>query len=87
MAINIAAVGANGTHTFTKTNINIDEDFLYYKTSTTPGVTTLIPDGLADGVGLIYRNGVGAIAGLTNNTLLFISRLDTNSVQFKTSVG
>ena len=87
MAINVAAIGTTGTHTFTKTNINIDEDFLYYNSPTTAGVTTLIPDGLADGVGLIYRSGVGAISGVTSNSLIFISRLDNNSVQFKTSVG
>ena len=88
MAINVTAVGTAGsTHSFTKTNINIDEDFLYYNNPTAQGATTLIPDRLGDGVGLIYRSGVGAISGLTTNTLYFIFRLDNNSVQFKTSVG
>jgi hypothetical protein len=87
MAINVAAIGATGTHTFTKTNINIDENFLYYNSPTQAGVTTLIPSGLADGVGLIYRSGVGAINGLTTNTLYFINRLDNNSVQFEATDG
>jgi hypothetical protein len=87
MAINVTAKGATGTHSFQATNINIDEDFLYYKSSTTSGLSTLIPTALNDGTGVIYRTGIGAIGGLTTNTLYYTKVLDVNSVQFSTSVG
>ena len=87
MAINVTAKGLTGTHSFQLTNINLDEDFIYYKTSTTQGVTTLIPTTFNDGTGLIYRTGIGSIGGLTTNTLYYTKVIDVNSVQLSTSVG
>ena len=91
MAINVTAIGATGNHTFTKTNVNVDGDFIYFNNpnNVTPGstATTLIPSALTDGTGFIYRSGVGSIAGLTTNSLYFVKRIDANTVQLSTTSG
>jgi hypothetical protein len=84
MPINITSAGTTGTHTFTKTNIHLDEDYIYYKAES---AGTQIPAAITDGTGFIYRNGVGSIAGLTNDSLVFAKRTTLNKLQFATTSG
>jgi hypothetical protein len=84
MPINITAAGTAGTHTFTKTNIHTDEDYIYYKAES---AGTQIPAAITDGTGFIYRNGVGSITGLTNNSLVFAKRTTVNKLQFSSTSG
>ena len=91
MPINITAAGTTGTHTLTKTNVNIDDNYVYFNTPTnvTPGslLTTLIPTALTEGTGFLYRTGVGSIGGLTTESLYFAKRVDANTLEFSSTSG
>jgi hypothetical protein len=69
MPINVTAVGATGTHSFRRTNVNVDDNFIYYKNIS----GQQIPTALANGVSLIYANGVGSIGGYTNGGLVYVT--------------
>ena len=85
MPINITAAGLAGTHSFTATNINTVDDFLYYP-SAANGSTT-VPSLLRDGSAFIYNTGLGTINGLTNGNLYYIKRVGTSQVFFSTTSG
>jgi len=89
MAINITIAGATGTHSFQKVNVNLDDDFIYYKNPSSVGssLSTLIPSYFQDGTGYIYRSGVGSISGLTNDQLYYAKIIDINSLQFSLTSG
>jgi hypothetical protein len=71
MPINITAAGLTGTHTFTPTNINTADYYLYYPTDTNGQPT--IPAALRDGSAFIYNTGLGTINGLSDNSLFTTS--------------
>ncbi len=81
MAINVLAAGSTGAHTFTKTNVNLAENYIYYK-GTAGVVEDNIPVAVTDGTGFIYSQGVGALTGITNNGLVFAKRLSANRLAF-----
>lgn len=86
MPINITAVGSTGAHTFRKTNVNVDGDFIYYKG--TAGVTAEnIPAALTNGTGFIYSTGTGALTGITDDSLVFVKRENTQQLKFSTTQG
>jgi len=91
MPINILSAGSTGTHTFTKTTVNIDEDYIYFNnpTNVTPGspLSTLIPNAITDGTGFIYRSGVGSLGGVDSEDLYFAKRVDVNTVQLSLTSG
>ena len=77
MPINVTGLGTtsvNNYHYFRKTNVNTVDDFIYFTDD--PG--NKIPTALTEGTGFIYRNGVGSVAGLTNEGLVFVKK-DENS--------
>ena len=80
MAINITAVGANGTHSFEKTNLNIDDNYIYFKALNGQPQTD-IPAALTDGTGFIYRSGVGSLGGITSGDLVFANIVDTKTLE------
>jgi len=84
MAINFLTLGQAGTHSFTRTNVNREEDFIYYKAQ---GVGDGIPAAITNGTGFIYRDGAGSIGGLTTNTLVFAKILTVNKLQFSLTSG
>jgi hypothetical protein len=84
MAINFLSLGGAGTHSFTRTNVNREEDFIYYKAL---GANDGIPAAITNGTGFIYRDGAGAIGGLTTNTLVFAKILTVNKLQFSLTSG
>jgi hypothetical protein len=69
MPINVTAVGATGTHSFRRTNVNVDDNYIYYKNIT----GQQIPAALTNGVSLIYADGVGSIGGYTNGGLVYVT--------------
>ena len=86
MPINVTAVGSTGAHTFRKTNVHVDSDFIYYKG--TAGVTAEnIPTALTNGTGFIYSTGTGALTGITDDTLVFVKRENTQQLKFSTTQG
>ena len=84
MPINITSVGQTGNHSFTKTNVNLAEDYIYYKA--TDG-TNQIPSAITNNTGFIFRNGAGSISGITNDSLVFAKRATTNKLQFSLTSG
>ena len=85
MPINITAVGASGTHALTKTNVNLEDDYIYYPGRSTD--TVQFPSSMAQGSSFIYRSGVGSLTGLTDGTLYYAKKPDDFSLQFSTSSG
>ena len=84
MPIDITAAGTTGTHSLTKTNVNVEDDFIYVnKTAGLSWATPLV------GVDLpwIYRSGTGAIAGLTSGNLVFSKVVDESKLQFMDAAG
>ena len=64
MPINITQKGASGSHSFTKVNVNSEENFIYFKDAN-------IPAGITDGTSYIYSSGVGSIAGPSDGDLVY----------------
>jgi hypothetical protein len=85
MAINITAVGATGTHTLTKTNVNLEDNFFYY--TAREGDPVVYPVALVEGNPRIFRNATGSVTGPSNNGLLYIKKLDDFSFALSTSFG
>ena len=85
MALNITAVGAAGTHSLQKTNINLEDNYVYY--TGRDGDTVIYPPALVEGNPRIYRNSTGSITGLTNGNLIYVKKLDAFSLAFSTTSG
>ena len=81
MPIDITAAGASGTHSFVKTNINLTDNFIYYKS----GVG--VPTGVSEGTPWIFRNLTGSLVGLTSGTLYYAKFDGTSKLKFATSAG
>ena len=58
MAINITAAGSAGTHTLTKVNVNLDEDYIYFAPPLSGGNSN-IPTAITNDKGFIVNFGVG----------------------------
>src|SRR6056300_58458 len=81
--LNITAVGGAGTHTLQKTNVNLDEDFVYF-----PGrddATTLSSD-VTDDSAWVFREGTGDLVGIDTDTVYFLNS-DDFSVGFSSTQG
>jgi hypothetical protein len=76
--LGITAAGAAGTHTFTRTNFNLDDNSFYY--NSTAG--EVIPTVISDGAPWIYRTTTGSITGLTSGNLYFTRVADKFTVTF-----
>ena len=83
MGINVTAAGAAGTHSFTKTNINLQDDYVYY--TGRDGDTVTYPTQLFDGAPRIYRDGVGTLTGYTSGTLYYARKIDDFSWSLATT--
>lgn len=78
--INVNSAGGTGTHSLQKTNVNLEGNFVYFKEN--------FPSALSvNGTAYIYREGAGALSGITDETLVYTSRPDTYSAQFSTTSG
>ena len=84
MPINVTSVGAAGTHSFAKTNVNTAEDYIFYKNS---GGDT-IPAAYQTGRTFIYSAGAGSITGLTTGDLVYvIASGNVRQLKFSASSG
>ena len=83
MALDITAVGASGTHSISKTNVHVPDNYIYFKTGSPA------PAAITEGSPWIFRNATGSISGPTNNTLVYASYLQANvkKLQFSTTSG
>ena len=83
MAIDINAIGQTGTHSFALTNVNLEEDFVYFNEER----GDVAPAAIGDGVGFIYSEGIGQIGGISDGDLVFAIRENDAKIQFSTSSG
>ena len=81
--LNITAVGGAGTHTLQKTNVNLDDDFVYF-----PGrdAATTLSSSVADDTAWVFREGTGDLVGIDTDTVYFLNA-DGFSVGFSTTSG
>ena len=70
MAINISAVGAVGTHSLTRVNVNSEDNYIYFRDNN-------IPAAITDGTSYIYNDGIGSIDGIANEALVYADIIDT----------
>ena len=75
MTINITAIGAAGVHSFSRVNVNSEDNFVYFRDSD-------IPEDIVDGTSYIYSDGVGSIAGITNEALVYADRVSAQILKF-----
>jgi len=68
VAIDVVAVGQSGAHSFRKTNVNTEDNYLYFNDAA--GET--VPSTLSQGTGFIFNNRAGSIGGITDGGLVFV---------------
>ena len=83
MPLNLTALGGSGTHTLRKTNVNIDENYLYFPNRTQ---ATQRPTAITDDTAFVYRTGTGDITGLTSGTVYYTNS-DAYTIGFASSAG
>lgn len=83
MALNITAVGGAGTHTLQKTNVNLDDNFLYF-----PGrdAATTLSSTVTDDSAWVFREGTGDLVGATSGEVYFVNT-DGFAVGFSATAG
>jgi hypothetical protein len=81
--LNITAVGGAGTHTLQKTNVNLDEDFVYF-----PGrdSATTLSSQVTDESAWVFREGTGDLVGIDSDSVYFLNA-DDFSVGFSATAG
>ena len=70
MALNITAVGGEGTHTLQKTNVNLEDNFVYFSGRTPE--TTLSAD-VTDDSAWVFREGTGDLVGADASAVYFVN--------------
>jgi hypothetical protein len=83
MAINMTTVGGPGTHSFRRSNVNTDDDFIYFKNV----VGSVIPATLFAGTSFIYADGSGSIDGLPNGGLVYVTTFEPKKLTFSPESG
>ena len=83
MPINITVAGGTGTHSFARTNVNIAENYVYYKNIT----GDIIPAAMTLGKTFIYTPGIGALAGIASGDLLYIVTSNPKQLKFSATSG
>lgn len=83
MAIDIVSAGGTGTHSFAKTNVNTEEEFIYFKNIS----GDIIPSVLVPGSTWIYKAGVGTLGGLTNGDLVYITTTNAKKLTISSTSG
>jgi hypothetical protein len=81
MAIDITAAGGTGDHALTRTNVNLYDNFIYYKNGAG------VPASFVNGSPFIFRNTIGTLGGLTTNSLYYIKTSQSDQIKFSTSSG
>ena len=83
MPINIETAGSAGTHSFTRTNLNTVDDFIYFKNAG----ASVIPNTLVNGNTFIYSAGVGSISGYTEGQLVYVTTTEPKKLKFSAASG
>jgi hypothetical protein len=83
MPINISTAGGAGTHSFARTNVNVAEDYIYFRN--TGG--SLIPANMTAGKTFIYTPGIGSLAGIASGDLLYVVTTNPKQLKFSATSG
>lgn len=83
MPINITAVGAAGTHSLQKVNVNLEESFIYFANRDS---ATAYPTQITDDSAWVLRETIGSLDGVSTNTIYFLNS-DGFSVAFSNTPG
>jgi hypothetical protein len=83
MAVDITAPGATGTHSFARTNVNYDDNFVYFKDIN----GDVIPSALEPNLSFIYAPGGGSLGGVNAGDLVFITSQSTRKFSFSSTLG
>jgi hypothetical protein len=75
MAINITGAGTTGTHSFTRVNVNSEENYIYYRDSD-------IPASVVNGTSFIYSDGTGSIDGISEGDLVYADVVSSTVLKF-----
>jgi hypothetical protein len=82
MPINFTSVGAAGTHALRKTNVNLEDNFLFYNTTAGATVPSVFTAG--DNRPFIFRNGTGSLTftGIADGNLVYSNVRESQKVFF-----
>lgn len=83
MPINITAVGAAGTHSLQKVNVNLEEYFVYFANRDS---ATAYPTQITNDSAWVLREPSGTLDGVATNTIYFL-KSDGFSVSFSNTAG
>jgi hypothetical protein len=83
MPINITSVGGPGGHSLARVNVNVDDDFIYFK-NVAPNV---IPSVLIPGSTFIYTSAIGSLEGVTEEALLYVTTTEPKKLTFSLTAG
>ena len=83
MPINIDGAGSSGTHTLRRSNINLDDNFIYFKNRD----GDVIPSEFALDATFIYTSAVGYIGGISEGDLLYVTTQDPKQLTFSATSG
>jgi hypothetical protein len=83
MPINIATVGGAGTHSLAKTNVNVAENYIYYKNTG----ADIIPATMGVGKTFIYTPGIGSLSGIASGDLLYVVTANPKQLKFSATSG
>ena len=81
--LDITAVGAAGVHAIAKTNVNLDDDYIYF--NSTAG--EVVPTAYADGTPYIFRSLIGGLGGLTTGSLYYIKTVAGKGFAFSSTLA
>jgi len=75
LEIDIAGIGAAGVHSFKKVNVNLEDDYIYFKE---PTLLQEIPKGATR----IFANGTGSVSGPVSGDLVYINKKFNKIITF-----
>lgn len=79
--ITITSPGSAGTHSLSRTNVNLEENSFYFKDKNIPQELSI------SGAGYVFRPGLGELGGVDSGDLVYTSPLDAFSVRLSASSG
>ena len=85
MAVDIVAAGAAGAHTIRKVNVNLEDNYIYFRDIGTGA--EVIPAGILDDTAFIYSPGIGSLGGVDDGDLVYASVENNQLLEFSTTKG
>ena len=78
MPINITAAGAAGTHSFSRVNVNTEDNYIYFSGSN-------MPAAFQTGATFIYSSSIGSLSGMGGDgALVYADKTSSLILKFKT---